>query len=189
MQYPIVIEKREGPLDNESGDFIFGYKYVYLLEQKDLDENQILLLVHFAYFTPNALITLGFSPVSVETFLDDGVYTCPFRRKKEQEFFGMYPLAILSKDISKYRVGNLKNNAYDMAFDNDWTKGMSAIDYDKDGNKLVKIPVDNIAEVYLGHGYTEGNIPYDGSGSRKQVKVKLSNGDWLVCLTWEWYNK
>jgi len=41
----IEILERQGTLDNELGDFLFGEKYVNLLEQKDLEENEILLLI------------------------------------------------------------------------------------------------------------------------------------------------
>lgn len=185
----IQILKRNGELNNELGDFLFGEPYINLLEQKDLEENEVLLLIFLAYFSPNALAKLGcFNEISLSQFLRAGSYECPFNSNR-QCFFGLYPLAILSKDISKYRLGDLRGGHYDIAWDVEWTKTMSCAGYDKDKNKIVKIDIDNIATAYLGHGYTEGTLPYDGSGKVKQVKVRLSNGDWLVCATWEWYNK
>jgi hypothetical protein len=191
---PIKILEREPsvPVNEEDdiGDFLFGEKYIYRLRQKDLDDNEILLLTYFAYFGPNALAKLGcFSLPSVEKFLNDSAYQCPFR-KKEQEFFGLYPMAILSQDIHKYRLGDLRNSHYDIAFDVEWTKSMTCTAYDtKTKEKIVAINVDHIAKAYMGHGYTSGTLPYDGSGRIELVKVRLSNGDWLVCATWEWFNK
>jgi hypothetical protein len=41
----------------------------------------------------------------------------------------------------------------------------------------------------LGHGYTEYNLPYDGGHSIVYVKLQLSNNDFIIAKTFEWYNK
>lgn len=188
MNEMVKIVKREGPPVYENGDFLFGDSYIDLLDQQDLVDNQILLLINFAYFGPSALKKLGcFSLDNIETFIEEVSYECPF--VGGIKFLGLYPVAILSKDISKYRSQALSGSYYDMAFDSDWTKKMSCVDYDRDKNKILKIPICQIGKAYLGHGYTTYALPDDGRNSIMMVKVPLSNGDWLVCATWVWYNK
>ena len=187
----VEILKRDVPVAKEdsNGDFLFGGEYIYDMASSDLEENEILLLCHIALYAPTALIKLGcFSSTSINKFIDKIVYADPFT-SNGLNFLGLYPLAILSKDIKKYRIEGFIGSYYDLAWDTKWTKAWGCSKYDKDGNKVTAIPLDQISQAYLGHGYTDYTSPSDGSNSIVQVKVKLSNEDWLVCATWEWYNK
>jgi hypothetical protein len=42
---------------------------------------------------------------------------------------------------------------------------------------------------FLGHEYTISTLSTDGSNSLVIVKLQLSNGDFIIAKTWEWYNK
>jgi len=188
MAEMVKILKRDGPLEHDDiGDFLFGRDYIVQLNDKDLEDNEILLLINFTYYCPKALEKIGcFGLDNIQEFIEDGSYECPF--VDGVTFNGVYPLAILSKDVAKYRESRFTGPYFDMAFDTEWTKSMTCAEY-KDEKKIIKIPMGNIATTYLGHGYTIGTLPSDGHGRIIYIKVPLSNGDWLVCATWIWYNK
>lgn len=42
---------------------------------------------------------------------------------------------------------------------------------------------------FLGHGYTEYNLPYDSSSSITNVKLQLSNNDFIIAKTCMIYSK
>lgn len=186
----IQILKRESSdkIPDENGDYLFGEKYIIPLEQKDLEDNDILLLNQICFVSWNAMIKMDcFDLPNISQFKSEIMYDCPF--DTGYKFFGIFPLAILSGDVAKYRNKSFKGRFDDMAWDTDWTKSFICKKYDRNGKIGIGIPVSDIARAYMGHGYTSGTLPDDGGNSLTQVKVKLSNGDWMVCLTWIWYNK
>lgn len=42
---------------------------------------------------------------------------------------------------------------------------------------------------FLGHGYDFLRLPSDGSIKTIVVKIKMTNDDYLIAKTFEWYNK
>lgn len=43
--------------------------------------------------------------------------------------------------------------------------------------------------LYMGHGYTDCTLPYDGSNHKDVCMIRVDNGDILVGQTWVWFNK
>ena len=41
----------------------------------------------------------------------------------------------------------------------------------------------------LGSGYNDGILPFDGSHSLIFATIPLDNGDKIIVVGWEWYNK
>lgn len=92
--------------------------------------------------------------------------------------FGALPVAILTKDASKYKT-SCKKEWLDGAFDHEWNRHMHKQWWE----------LSEIGKVLMGTGYTDGTTIMDGSGERVLLKAPLDNGDSLLVWCWEWYNK
>ena len=113
--------------------------------------------------------------------LHNDMYECPYTN---MTFFRIVPDFIIAKDIKKYEEFFPKYMK-DMIMDKEWTIKMSLIDtkgtFYRSPNKFQK--------VLLGPGYDLGCLTSDGSNKIVPITINISNGDKLVCWTYEWYNK
>jgi hypothetical protein len=108
-------------------------------------------------------------------------YTCPYT---ENTYYHFIPLAILlidGHDINMYRKPPYNSPSMDYAFDLEWNKERC--------HTFDDFSMSSVAESMLGHGYTDGTLPSDGSGEHIRVLIELANGDFLFGYCWQWYNK
>ena len=98
--------------------------------------------------------------IDIKELREDVEYGCPFSNNR---YAHLYPLL-----ISEYKTEDPVHEF--MRFP--WKMQMGSID-----------------KSFCGHGYTDGTLPHDGSGSWGYGKVNLSDGRFLVCAIWIWYNK
>lgn len=157
----------------ELGDISPFVDSKFLFEIKEWDRDKNL----------NNLMSLGNgTPFSV--LMDLGIDIGPLRQKYTcphtgMDFFSLVPMYIMSNNIQKYREKQFS----DMVLDSEWNWMQ---DFDDKTNKPY---YDKIYKSMIGTGYTAYTSSWDGSNSEEIVGVELDNGDILVCLTWQWYNK
>lgn len=94
-------------------------------------------------------------------------YSCPYTRNTYYHFIPLAILLIDGHDIDMYRKG-YESPSWDFAFNLKWSKQCCSM---------------------LGHGYTDGTLPSDGSGKHIKVLIELDNGDFLFGYCWLWFNK
>ncbi len=105
-------------------------------------------------------------------------------------YYNFLPFMILCGHGSHaYRgLSTFGKHAYDMHFDEEWTKNQILCLNDDDEEEYWKKP-SKIQTSMLGHGYTECTLPSDGSNEIDVCYANLSNGDALAGFIWLWYNK
>jgi hypothetical protein len=144
--------------------------------------NQMLLFSFFQQQNGWGMMEfMGFNGGKLDKMRTRAMYNCPF--DKNCTFYGVSPIAIMSDNVYKYRTKEFARGSFnEMAWDLEWTRQFG---FNKEGI----LDLGGITSSFLGHGYTDGTLPSDGSGSIELVKVPINNGDWLVCWAWKWYNK
>jgi len=106
-------------------------------------------------------------------------YTCPF--KKGNSFYGIVPTGILTDNPQPYRQEEFSHKSFDWMFDLEWHARFVVLDIHNSSNSILTS--------FLGHGYNTGILPCDGSNNIVNVTIELSNGDYILAKTFEWYNK
>jgi len=105
-------------------------------------------------------------------------YKCPYT---ENTYYHFMPVAIIinhDSNVEQYRQPNFAHSFHDYLFDLEWILHMD------------KMPeIDDIGRSMLGHGYTSGTLPSDGSGRFINILIELDNKDHIFGHCWEWYNK
>jgi hypothetical protein len=154
----------------DNGDILYGSRYV-LNEVKIEDAEHMDRLPICFYNTGNPWISLpkrlGIDADELKKAVE---YDCPYTKNKYYWILPTY--LVLTSNTVKYYNGKPD----DFEFDIDWWKRSD-------------IKPNSIQLALLGHGYTNGTLPCDGSGAIKLVLVSLDNGDALLCYCWIWYNK
>jgi len=167
------IKKQNKSFIPEIGDiYPFEDKY-FLMKIPEKDESKYLSDVFTLSrgFTPfESLRELGIDTKDIEQ-----KYTCPH---SGLEFYSLIPYKLISTDLSIY-MEETSSNA--MAFDKEWQ-------WDYEDHKELFKPSRLISSM-IGSGYTCLTNYNDGSGDYIKVAIELENGDYLICLTWEWFNK
>ena len=155
----------------KSGDISpFDDESRYLMETPSKDTSK--------YLVPIGTIANG-NPFKSISKLDINLasinqkYTCPH---SEMDFYSLVPLYLLSDDLNKYPV-----EFSGMSKDKEWN-------WDRCYNDKGYL-YDNIDKAMLGTGYTLWTNAGDGSNDYLTVAVELENGDKIICLTWNWFNK
>lgn len=117
--------------------------------------------------------------LGIDTLPILSAYSCPYTG---YEFWTIVPVAICSTNLKK-KWGEAVRAVYhspELALDHDWHRRM---------HKDEIFELSDIGRLLLGSGYTSSTGINDGSRSRRQTAVRLSNGDMLWVHFWEWYNK
>jgi len=167
-----ITQKR--PYKPDCGDILSGGEYLVRMV-KDKEDLGNLLGANIVSQNPwSSLKRLG---IDTESLKKAFKYHCPYTGNIYYHFI---PAAILVKSVEPYRKYPYDEIDWDWAFDLEWNRERT-----KEGHP----ELNNVGESMLGHGYTEGTLPSDGSGSFIKVLIELSNGDYLFGYCWEWYNK
>lgn len=195
-----IIEPDKQINDDDSQCYIFDHGELMKLDPVDLIENEVLLLNFQSTNVWDTLGKMGFDTEQLREKQKEWKYHCPF--ETDMWFYGVYPYAIISDDISKYRVDEPFHwRSYDFMFDAQLTKETSLdfhtpcgspyslIDDSFKKHSPCQLYLSSSVKAFMGHGYTVGNLPYDGFGDLRQAKLPLNNGDFLIVITWVWYNR
>jgi hypothetical protein len=160
----------------DNGDILCGQTFIIKQPIIDLSAGHDKLLP--LCMTSDPWITLARYNVDASDLKTMLEYECPF---SDNKYYWFIPNLILIKnDVEIYRQGKLKSKEYDYYFDTAFMKQMH-------GDRLFEL--DEVQRAFLGHGYTDGTLPSDGSGKLERAAVALENGDFLLGRTWLWFNK
>jgi hypothetical protein len=168
MIKPIKCEK---PYTPDLGDILYGSEYIEK-EIKKEDIKNLNTIPICVYNGGNPWLSLINRFGIDATVLEEAVkYSCPYT---DNHYYWFVPvrLVLRKNTITYYK----KDSKDDYAYDIDWWKS-------------VNFRMNTIINAHLGHGYTDGTLPYDGSGNTEIVLVPLDNGDALLGYCWFWYNK
>jgi hypothetical protein len=111
----------------------------------------------------------------IEKLKETAKYICPWL---DNIYYGTLPIAVATFDKTKYKL----LSKYEL--DTDWHKSFHG------GGDVDKLFIPNILESsFMGHGYTIGTLPSDGSHTLTLCMIELPNKDYLICLTFAWHNK
>lgn len=172
----ITVKQQQEKFQPEIGDFIFDNgRLIHSYFEFDDVKSLMFPLTFYGHFDP--FHTLRRLDVRDQDLLvQSAKYECPFLNGNI--YYGLLPVAIQTNDSSVYRVGPFARSEYDYVFDLEWQK------------KYRQSFVENeILTSFMGSGYTNDFLPSDGSHKIVTVKIELSNNDFIVAKTFEWYNK
>lgn len=174
----ITLIKQNPEFSPEIGDFLFAPEFIHsYVTENEIKESSFLAipLVFLNGYQP--FFNLEKFCIDIKELKQKCMYECPFR--KNTTFYGLVPFALKTNDAKQYRQNDLTHSFYDFVFDTKWQK-----------NFLKQIiSASQICQSFLGHGYTNCTLPTDGSNKIVNVKLQLSNDDFILAHTWEWYNK
>lgn len=109
----------------------------------------------------------------------DAAYICPF---SDNNFYALYPVAILTHDASQYIEKS--HYLYDLSMDGEWNMS------DRENlHKSLYFTSNPITRAFLGSCSTQMFYPTDGSYYFDNITIQLENGDSLLCVVIRWYNK
>ena len=170
----VKIVRQDQKFNPEIGDLVYDHDNI-ICGFTDLgNPTPIFGLLNF--LSSNPFMNLQKMGVSLE-YLRDTKYGCIFN--PPNTYFGIVPRAIRTNCSGPYRVNFLKNKQYDWIFDTEWQNSFR--------DSILK---DNsIVNSFLGTGYNYGTLPSDGSIEKVLVDIELSNGDYIIASTFEWFNK
>jgi len=201
MINPVI---QDPPFTPELGDILFGAEYiagyadrkrlirpapsltlttgVSSLTQTEPRPNVLPVFTCGWYHPWSAIqIKFGIEPKDMERAFK---YNCPFTSNK---FYWCIPCyLILRGSVQRYRIGDWASKNFDYEFDVDFHSEPFEKQEDSD---ILRLAHDPLICSYLGHGFTDVNLPNDGDGDVERVLIELDNGDALLCLCWVWYNK
>lgn len=184
----IKILKRKKIEDNEKvcpiGDILYGEEY--FIKPYDVHYGQVKFLpVTAIRYNPwKCLKGLGIDyeefqkELAYEDFVSDNIY------------YWAVPVFLFSDKVDEI-VDNTKDIYWkDLYKDHDWQARSYFREFEDDDNPWKhEFVMPSISESLMGHGYTFGTIPSDGHGGKKNAIVELSDGSFLGCKVWVWYNK
>ena len=160
---------------DDIGDLLFGETLIVKVPEINKERDKFLMLM--SYFRPIPWQTLRCFGVDVEELTALLEYSCPFT---ENKYYWFVPTCILVRSkvgTRAYRQGMFKESVYDYLFD---------LESYSDDNTF---SLSQVQVALLGHGYTDGTLPHDGSCYKKQAAIALDNGDYLLGWSWVWFNK
>ncbi len=188
----IRIVKPKKPYIPEIGDIdIYGNHHEYLapFDWDDLDENSIksknpMPITGSYAFSVNpwyALVKAGIDKKDVDKLKKMSRNYCPCA---DMKYYAIVPIAILADDATVY-TKDMPTFCSGMLNDGSWNRKTWA----QTGSFQAMDHISDVERAILGSGYNEGIIPSDGSHSLIFATIPLDNGDKIVVVGWEWYNK
>ena len=182
----IYVVKNQKKWKHPYGDLLYGQDYIVPVEDGDLEKNDILPLESWTYNVWVSLLKMGFGSQELCDLRKLLQYDCPFSDSFDRRhYYYAVPVAIISKDINKYRTKEFEDSLWDIYWDSEWTRDFAF--KNEEGNCQLRCSL--ITESMMGHGYVKECLPSDGSSSKSQAKILLNNGDYLGIITWIWHNK
>ena len=186
-----VLRARRDRKFKSHGEILYGADYLEDLADLGSDINdrvknwmalreaKAVLLSILHVNTWEALRGIG---IDVSALRDAVRYQCPYT---QHEYFWMMPISLFG-DVEKYKEKakeTLPDWKVDHAFDFEYTCFATSCES----------PVDwyfgDVTSLFMGSGYTVGTLYTDGSRNRRRLRVRLSDGNWFMVETWEWFNK
>jgi hypothetical protein len=169
------------PYKPEFGDILSGGEYLVRKVKNKEDLGDYLWVGTFGNNPWHAIERLGIDSTKLKAIFR---YSCPFT---DNVYYHFIPVVVILKNGEKtYRktfedANGGPSTGFDYLFDLEWSRGLTI--------KGVLPEANTIQMTMLGHGYTDGTLPNDGSGDFINVLIELDNGDFLFGHCWEWYNK
>jgi len=174
---PITIKTQTKRFKPEIGEFPFDQgSLIYskgLFDLLDTGFSMFPLIFNMHY---NPFVTLRRLGLQIQDAFVR--YNCPFNTNNT--YYGIVPIGIETKKTKLYRQEEFSDNSYDYVFD---------LNFQAKYIHQYLREVDDITSCFLGHGYDDSRLPFDGSIKIVNVKLELSNGDFIIAKTFEWYNK
>lgn len=169
----IKIIPKDKPYTPDIGDILYGNKYVSsACDPKSVTDFLVLTGYHLWK-------SLSYFNIDYEQCMKDFEYQCPFSGNL---YYWFVPVALIIRNGSdKYRPATpTPNYEDDYRLDVEWHSSILKHDLEKPNNMV---------RSFLGHGYTNGTLPSDGSNCLHSVLLNLDNGDSIFGFCWIWYNK
>ena len=189
------ITRPEKPYVSEYGNIDVYGGYCKYLEAVDWElfrtMNPMPITGAFSSNPWNALIEAGIYETDVEDLKRWSKNHCPC---SEMDYYAMVPVCILTSDANRYIGDDEGQWYYNLLSDGDWNRyqnwGVS------NERPEAEIPendpekhLGSVKRAMLGSGYTEMILPSDGSHDFIFASIPLDNGDKVIIIGWEWYNK
>jgi len=164
------------PFTPKIGD-IHPFEYPNVLKNIP-DKNEAKYLISIFSLGEQTFFS-NLSKHNINTSSIKSAYECPHTK---MNFHSLVPIFVITDDLSKY-ITQTEFNPH--LFDKEWQWHNN---YDSDNEKY-PFYFGKIVKAMLGTGYTYGCNANDGDNSLIEVAIELNNGDTIICVTWEWYNK
>jgi hypothetical protein len=172
----ILIKEQDKKFSPKIGEFIYD-KHNLIVDYAHTDiTTKVIPLMNPPICDPFS--TLERMGINSKKLLDSN-YPCPF--KKGNYYYGIVPIGLITNDPKPYRQAEFSNERYDWIFDFEWHTRFFLLDIDNKPNSIMTS--------FLGHGFNSGILPCDGSNNIVNVLIELSNGEFIIAKTFEWYNK
>jgi len=163
------------------GDLWFGREFISG-EYRPEDTKDLHYMPLFGSISKWNSLKKFIDPEQWSRFKKQNKYQCPFRKKNS--YIGVMPIAIFTKDVSQYE---------DLINEKDWyqTLMLNRDNFYSWEDSVINLNyrLTTVDTSILGHGYDDGRYPSDGDGKWKEYKINLENGDLLIVVALEWYNK
>ena len=132
----------------------------------------------------HALINAGIDKEDVEKLKTLSTNYCPCT---QSHYFSIVPIAILTDKATVYTSRGFV--AFKSAFeDAEWNREPWKPESDNDP-RYPESHLGSIHRAMLGSGYNDCILPSDGSHNLEFFTIPLDNGDRIILVGWEWYNK
>ena len=166
---PIQIIKQPKPYSPEYGDILYGAEYVEK-EVKKEDINKVIPIGARSSYIWESLE--GRFGIEVASIRDELIYGCPW---SDNRYYWCLPewLVLRENDVNYYKELDTPLKTFGYYWDTEWWLRVFR------GEVL-----NRVISTFLGHGYTSGTLPSDGSGEIKPVLIGLDNGDALYAHCW-----
>lgn len=193
----IHIIKPDTPYVPKNGDIAIYGKHHEYMEKIDMGLFRNMNPMPIGGFSDNpwkALHNTGIDRGDIDRLIGWSKNYCPCSC---MEYYAIVPIVILTSDATRY-LGSEKDKSkcmfYDMYNDADWNRHMDwQIDNNDENSEIPEPNVDHqmssVHRAMLGSGYNDGILPSDGGHSLIFATIPLDNGDKIVIIGWEWYNK
>jgi len=169
------ILKAKNPYKHEYGDILYGNEYIEMINMEELRKKKYIY-----HTSPNQLdskIRYKFKALFQ--------YECPFI--KGNRYYWFSPVFICTDIPNEIDLMHQFMEDYNGGWKSNKLKQIEQ--FDKYGEYPDKVYTLENEYLYMGHGYTYGTLPSDGSRDTDIVMIHISNGDIIVGKTWVWYNK